>query len=92
MCKTKNKILFQNNDFVSGIHDKILDDNKMDLADAYMDSVVWIAELMLQVEKLQNSVSSGYVRTDTTKIQRKMKAPIVPVDGGDAWLRTGKSA
>lgn len=92
MCRTKNKILFQNNDFVSGIHDKILDDNKMDLADAYMDSVIWIAELTLQLEKLQNSVSSGYVRTDTTKIKRTSKQPFVPVDNGDSWLKTGKIA
>lgn len=92
MCKTKNAILFQTNDLVSGIHDKILDDNKMNLADAYMDAVVWVAELQLQLNKLNNSVSSGYIRTDTSKIKKTIKQPFIAVDGGDSWLRTGKIA
>lgn len=92
MCKTKNQLLFQTNDFVSGLHDKLLDDNAMNLADAFMDSVVWIAELQLQLNKLQNSVSAGYVRTNTTDRIRAIKPPFSAVDGGDRWLQTGKIA
>lgn len=92
MCRTKNQMLLQTNELVGSIHDQILDENNLHLADSFNDACVWIAELTLQLKRLENSVSSGYVRTDTSKIQRQSKKPFSPVDGGDAWLRTGKSA
>ena len=92
MCKKTNQILFQTNDYVSGLHDSLLDANKMNLADAFMDSVVWIAELQLQINKLKQGVSSGYVRTDTTNIKKEIRQPFTAIDGGDSWLKTGKIA
>lgn len=92
MCKTKNTILYQTNDYVSGLHDSLLDANKMNLADAFMDSVIWIAELQLQIDALKRGVSSGYVRTDTSNIRKEIKQPFLAVDNGDSWLKTGKIA
>lgn len=92
MCKTKNQMLLQTNEFVGAIHDQLLDENKLHLADAFNDACVWIAELQLQVNKLEKCTSSGYVRTDTSKIHKMMKSPFIAVDNGDAWLRTGKIA
>ena len=92
MCKTKNRILLQTNDLVGSVHDQILDDNKLDLADAYDDACVWIAELHMEVERLKGKVSSGFIRTDTTEITKARRETFRAIDGGDAWIQTGRIA
>jgi hypothetical protein len=89
MCKNTNQKLVQNHKLVNSIHDKILIENKSDLSDAYTDACVWIAELQLQIDKMNKIVSSGYVRTDTSKIKWQPKNVVAPVDSADAWIRTG---
>ena len=75
------------NEFVGGLHDALLDANDLDLADAFNDAVVWIAELQLELTNLRKGLSSGYVRTDTTKIVKPPKITVTPVDDGDDWLK-----
>jgi hypothetical protein len=55
------KIILENN-LASDIHDRILDDNNMDLAAAFDDAVVWIAELYLDLESVKKHSSSGFIR------------------------------
>ena len=55
------QIILQNN-LASEIHDRILDDNNNDIAAAFDDAVVWIAELYLEIEKTKKSYSSGFLR------------------------------
>ena len=59
---TKNRQIIQENDLASDIHDRLLDDNNLDLAAAFDEAVVWIAELYLEVEKINNHASSGFLR------------------------------
>lgn len=91
MCKNTNKKLVANNNLVGSIYDKILSENELNLSDAYNDACVWIAELQLQIENINKKVSSGYVRTDTTKIKWKSRNVVPAVDAGDSWLKTGVS-
>jgi len=74
---------------VGGIHDSLLNCNERNLSDAFNDACVWIAELKLELERAEKSISSGFVRTDTTKIKWKSKHTVPAVDAGDAWIKTG---
>lgn len=58
----KNRQIIQENDLASDIHDRILDDNNLNLAAAFDDAVVWIAELYLEIEQIKKTSSSGYLR------------------------------
>ena len=58
----KNRQIIQENELASDIHDRLLDDNNLDLAAAFDEAVVWIAELYLEVEKINNHASSGFLR------------------------------
>lgn len=60
--KQLNQKLLSENELVGEIHDRLLDDNDLSLSDAYNDACVWIAELYLEIEKLQQTASSGYAR------------------------------
>jgi hypothetical protein len=91
MCKTTNKKLVANNTFVASLYDQLLRENDKNISDAYNDAIVWIAELQLQINKLNNGVSSGYLRTDTSPLKWKSKTVVPAVDAGDAWVRTGVS-
>lgn len=86
MDRKQIRKLHETNELVGGIHDSLLDNN-IDLAAAFDDACVWIAELKLQVEAIKSGVSSGYVRTDTREIIRKPKYIPAPVDNGDAWIK-----
>ena len=54
--------LVQTNELVGEIHDRILDDNNLDLANSYNDACVWIAELYIQIERLEKVTSAGFLR------------------------------
>jgi hypothetical protein len=58
----KNRQIIQENNLASDIHDRILDDNNLNLAAAFDDAVVWIAELYLELEQIKKTSSSGYLR------------------------------
>jgi hypothetical protein len=87
MCKKENQKLVITNPLVGGIHDELLDRNDLNLADAYNDAVCWVAELHLEIQMLKRGLSSGFVRTDTTKIIKEPKITVMPVDDGDEWLK-----
>ncbi len=87
MCKKTNQQLVISNDLVGSIHDQLLDRNDLSLADAYNDAVCWIAELHLELQAAKKGLSSGFVRTDTTKIVKEPKVTVMPVDNGDEWLK-----
>jgi len=89
MCKITNQKLVQNSNLVGSIYNQILNENKENLQDAYNDACVWIAELKLQVDNMRKGISSGYIRTDTSKITWKSKSVVGPVDSGDDWIQTG---
>jgi len=91
MCKITNQKLVENNALVGSIYTKILDENNKNILDAYNDACVWISELKLQIDNLNKSISSGFVRTDTSKLNWKSKMAVTPVDAGDALIRTGVS-
>ena len=59
---TNAQHLVQNNELVGEIHDRLLDDNKLDLAEAYNDACAWIAELYTQIECLEKVTSAGFLR------------------------------
>lgn len=63
----KNQALLHQNELVGEIHDVILDNNNLDLALAYNDACVWIAELHLEIEKIQKTASSGFLRRKPSK-------------------------
>jgi hypothetical protein len=58
----KNRQIIQENNLASDIHDRIFDDNDRNLAAAFDDAVVWIAELYLELEQIKKTSSSGYLR------------------------------
>jgi hypothetical protein len=87
MCKKTNQKLVSTHPLVGGIHDELLDRNDLNLADAYNDAVCWIAELHLELQAAKKGLSSGFVRTDTTKIIKEPKVTVMPVDNGDEWLK-----
>jgi len=58
----KNRQIIQENNLASDIHDRILDDNNLNLAAAFDDAVVWIAELYLELEQIKKTSSAGYLR------------------------------
>ncbi len=57
-----NRQIIQENNLVSEIHDRILDDNNNDIAAAFDDAVVWIGELYLEIERTKKSSSNGFLR------------------------------
>lgn len=57
-----NRQIIQENNLVSEIHDRILDDNNNDVAAAFDDAVVWIGELYLEIERTKKSSSNGFLR------------------------------
>ena len=57
-----NRQIIQENNLVSEIHDRILDDNNNDVAAAFDDAVVWIGELYLEIERTKKSFSNGFLR------------------------------
>jgi hypothetical protein len=58
----QNQNLVMHDPLVSDIHDRLLDDNKLNLADAYNAACVEIGELYIHIERLQKSASSGFTR------------------------------
>jgi hypothetical protein len=59
-----NQQLVMYDPLVSEIHDRLLDDNKLSLADAYNAACAEIGELYVIIQRLQNSASSGFMRID----------------------------
>jgi|LakMenE18May11ns_1017448.scaffolds.fasta_scaffold9724371_3 hypothetical protein len=57
-----NQQLVMHDPLVSEIHDRLLDDNKLSLADAYNQACAEIGELYLQLQRLQVSASAGFTR------------------------------
>jgi len=47
---------------VSEIHDRLLDDNNLDLAHAFNAACVEIASLYVDIDKLSKGLSAGFVR------------------------------
>ena len=88
MSRKEIQKITQTNELVKGIHDALLDRN-IGMSDAFNDACAWIAELHLQVKKIENSVSLGYIRENTSDIKWKSKLHTIPVDDGDAWISTG---
>lgn len=62
LAANKNQRLLVNDELVGEIHDRILDENNLDLAHAYNQACVEIADLYRIINKLDKSVSSGFVR------------------------------
>lgn len=87
MLGKANQRLLETNELVGGIHDALLDNNNLHLADAFNDACVWIAELHLQLCKAEKAVSAGYVRTDTSDFRLPKKVRPDPVDDGDKWVK-----
>ena len=58
----ENQQLVMHNDLVGAIHDRLLDDNNLDLAHAFNAAVCEIAALYLELERLERSASSGMIR------------------------------
>lgn len=87
MTAKENQKLLATNDLVGGIHDALLDGNGCNLADAFNDACVWIAELQLQIRKAEKGISAGFVRTDTSNFKLPAKVQIIPVDDGDRWVK-----
>jgi hypothetical protein len=58
----ENQTAVMQDELVSQIHDRILDQNNLDLAHSYNQSCVEIAELYRALEMLERASSSGFVR------------------------------
>lgn len=54
--------LIMTDELVGEIHDRILDDNNLDLAHAYNQACVELASLYRSLDKLEKSVSHGFIR------------------------------
>lgn len=62
LAASKNQKLLVNDELVGEIHDRILDDNSLDLANAYNQACVELADLYRILDKLEGSISSGFLR------------------------------
>lgn len=62
LAASKNQKLLVNDELVGEIHDRILDDNQLDLAHAYNQACVELAELYRILDKFERSISSGFIR------------------------------
>lgn len=92
MTRNEKRNLICHNWLAGEIHDALFDENNRDLASAYDDAILWIAELHLQVQALQHQTSAGFLRRDTsalTNLHPPIKFPPPPVDDG-SWVTTGK--
>jgi hypothetical protein len=58
----ENQTAITSDELVSQIHDRILEENDLDLAHSYNQSCVEIAELYRALEMLERASSSGFVR------------------------------
>jgi hypothetical protein len=58
----KNQEFVSQDPVVSEIHDRLLDDNALDLAHAFNAACVEIAALYLELDQLSKGLSSGFVR------------------------------
>ncbi len=61
-AQQENQNLVMKDELVGQIHNRILEDNSMDLAHSYNQSCVEIAELYRALEMLERASSSGFVR------------------------------
>lgn len=66
--RSSQKIL-QTDELVGAIHDRLLDDAKLDLANAFDDACVEIAELYREIERLERSISFGFSRRQSATKQ-----------------------
>ncbi len=58
----KNQQIIHANELVGEIHDRLLDDNNLDLAHAFNQACVEIAELYLELDKITKGLSAGFIR------------------------------
>ena len=58
----KNQQMIHSDELVGEIHDRLLDDNNLDLAHAFNQACVEIAELYLELDKTSKGLSAGFVR------------------------------
>lgn len=54
-------------ELVGAIHDRLLDDNKLNVVDAFNQACVEIAELYRALESLEKASSKGFIRVRRTK-------------------------
>lgn len=80
--------IVETNDLVRGIHNRLLETN-LSIQEAYQDACVWIGELYLALQAAERSVSSGYIRANTSHLRWQSKNRVNAVDDGDAWISTG---
>jgi hypothetical protein len=57
-----NQTLIMHDEMVGAIHDRLMDDNQLDVAHAFNEACVEIAELYKEIDRLEGRVSSGFVR------------------------------
>ncbi len=61
-AQQKNQDSVMHDPLVSEIHDRLLDDNNLDLAHAFNAACVEISELYLEIDRLSKGLSAGFVR------------------------------
>jgi hypothetical protein len=54
--------LVMSDPFVGEIHDRLLDENDLDLAHAFNSACVEISVLIFEIQKLEEAASSGFIR------------------------------